>query len=252
MEFTDAQLERYSRQMILPEIGGRGQERLQKAKILVIGAGGLGSPLLLYLAAAGIGTIGIIDADVAELSNLSRQIIFNEAMLGELKVVAAKHSLAQLNSQIQLVSYAEKITKENVVRLVSEYDLIADGCDNAETRFLVHEACFKQQKTLVSAAVRGFQGQLSVFKAYLGEPHPCYRCLYPALPQERENLCLREGVLGVTCGVLGTLQAHEAIREIVGFGQSLSGTLLQIDLRTLTFRKTKLLRDPECNTCKVR
>lgn len=248
LNFSEAEIQRYSRNILLREMGGTGQAKLKAAKILVVGAGGLGSPLALYLAAAGVGTIGLVDADVVELSNLQRQVLHNTASLGRLKVESAAESLARINPLVQVMVHAERLGRENVERLIADYDLICDGTDNFTTRFLVADACVAAKKTLVSAAVLRFEGQISTFKPHTGGP--CYRCLYPEPPPEGlVPPCSEAGVLGAVTGVMGAMQATEVIKEITGIGQSLSGYLLVWDALAAEFRKIRLRKDPACPVC---
>lgn len=245
----DAQL-RYSRNISLPEIGEEGQERLLQSRVLVIGAGGLGSPLLTYLAAAGVGTIGIVDDDRVALSNLNRQILHETADIGQLKTESAKEALHDLNPDIRIVTHPCRLDATNEDEILSGYDLVADGCDNFETRFWVNAACMRHGKTLVSAAVMGFNGQLYTFKPYLGEPHPCYQCLYPELPPaDATPRCSESGVLGAVAGMMGCWQATEVIKELLGIGEGLSGFIMIFDARSATVRKVTLRRDPACPCC---
>lgn len=248
LDFSEAEIQRYSRHILLREIGGTGQARLKAAKVLVVGAGGLGSPLALYLAAAGVGQIGLVDADRVELSNLQRQVIHNNNSIGALKVTSAAESMTRLNPLVSVTPYSTYLDAENVSELIAEYDIICDGTDNFTTRFLLADACVAAKKTLVSAAVLRFEGQLSTFKPHLGGP--CYRCLYPAAPPEGlVPPCAEAGVLGAVTGVMGTLQATETIKEITGIGASLSGFLLVWDALATEFRKVRLRKDPECPVC---
>ncbi len=246
--FSEAEIQRYSRHILLREMGGIGQAKLKAAKVLVVGAGGLGSPLALYLAAAGIGTIGLVDADIVELSNLQRQIAHGVANLGQLKVASAAESLTRINPLVEVITHAQRLGPENVEQLIADYDLICDGTDNFTTRFLVADACVAAKKTLVSAAVLRFEGQISTFKPHQGGP--CYRCLYPEPPPEGlVPPCSEAGVLGAVTGVMGTMQATEVIKEIAGIGQSLSGYLLVWDALAAEFRKIRLRKDPACPIC---
>lgn len=248
LDFSEAEIQRYSRHILLREMGGTGQARLKAAKILIVGAGGLGSPLALYLAAAGVGYIGLVDADTVELSNLQRQVVHGVANIGQLKVESAAESLARLNPLTTVKPHAERLNQDNVAALIAPYDLICDGTDNFSTRFLIADACVVAKKTLVSAAVLRFEGQLSTFKPHIGGP--CYRCLYPAPPPEGlVPPCSEAGVLGAVTGVMGTLQATEVIKEITGMGTSLSGFLLAWDALAMEFRKIRLRKDPECPVC---
>lgn len=248
MNLTDDQIRRYARHIVLPEIGGVGQARLLAAKVLVVGAGGLGSPLLLYLAAAGVGTLGIVDFDHVDSSNLQRQVLFDETATGEPKVDAAAARLAALNSGIRIRRHALRVDARNVRDLVAEYDLVADGSDNIETRRAVHDACMAAGRTLVAAAVQGTDGQLTTYKAHLGPPHPCLRCLFPDAPA-REALpsCAQAGVLGPAAGVMGCLQAVEVVKELLGPpAPSLSGTLLLYDAMAARLDRLQVRRRPEC------
>ena len=248
--FGPDELERYSRHIILPEVGGAGQQALKKARVLVIGAGGLGSPLLLYLAAAGIGTLGIVDDDTVSLSNLQRQVLHGTDDIGRRKTESAAVSIAAINPHVRVVEHAERLTPENADALIGAYDLIADGSDNFDTRFLINDTCYKLQKTLVTAAILRFDGQLSTFKAYKGEPHPCYRCVFPEPPPPGSvPACSEAGVLGALGGVMGSLQALEVVKELLELGDSLSGRLLLYDALRGDVRTVRLRRDPLCRTC---
>lgn len=246
MDFSEEQIRRYARHIILPEVGGTGQARLLAARVLVIGAGGLGSPLIMYLAAAGVGTIGVVDDDVVDLSNLQRQLLHTGERLGQAKTESARAAVAAINPDVRLVAHTERLSAENARRIIEGYDLVADGSDNFPTRFLVNDACRLAGKTLVSAAVLRFDGQLATFKA----PGPCYRCLYPEEPPEDEvPSCAQAGVLGAMAGVMGTLQAVEVVKELLGIGDSLAGSLLVVDGLSTTFRKVRLKPDPACPLC---
>jgi adenylyltransferase/sulfurtransferase len=248
LEFSEDEINRYSRHILLQEVGGTGQARLRAARVLVVGAGGLGSPLLMYLAAAGIGTIGLVDDDVVELSNLQRQIAHTTASIGTPKVESAATTALRLNPDAQIRTHATRLTAANALALFAEYDLICDGTDNFATRFLVSDAAVLARRTLVSAAVLRFEGQLSVFKPHAGGP--CYRCLYPEPPPDgMVPSCSEAGVLGAVTGVLGTLQATEVMKEILGIGESLSGRLLLWDALATRFRTVRLNRDPHCPSC---
>lgn len=248
--FGRDELERYSRHIILPEIGGAGQQKLKKARVLVIGAGGLGSPLLLYLAAAGIGVIGIVDDDTVSLSNLQRQVLHGTEDIGRKKTESAAVGVAALNPHVRVIEHTERLTPENADRLIGGYDVVADGSDNFDTRFLVNDTCYRLKKTLVTAAMLRFDGQLSTFKAWQGEPHPCYRCVFPEPPPPGSvPACSEAGVLGALGGVMGSLQALEVVKELLGLGDSLSGRLLLYDALRGDVRTVKLRRDPLCRTC---
>lgn len=244
---TDTQLERFARHILLREIGGAGQRKLLDAKVVVVGAGGLGAPALLYLAAAGVGRIGIVDDDVVSLSNLQRQILFETREIGMPKVAAAEVRLHRLNPDVALDIHRERLTAENAAMLIAPYDLVLDGCDNFETRFAVSDACLRSGKTLVSAAIGEFDGQLAVFKPDR-KSLPCYRCFVPEAPEGAAS-CTEQGVLGALAGVLGCWAALEVVKEITGFGESLAGKLVLFDGLAGETRKLRLRRDPACAAC---
>jgi len=247
---TDAQFERYARHLILDEVGEAGQARLMAARVLVVGAGGLGSPILLYLAAAGVGTLGIVDDDSVDLSNLQRQIVHPTARIGVAKVESAARTLAEINPEIAVEPHRVRLDAGNAASLVAAYDIVADGSDNFETRYLLNDVCHGLGKTLVAAALSPFEGQLSTFKSHLGPPHPCYRCLFAEPPPpDTVPRCVEAGILGAVAGVMGTLQATEVLKEILGLGESLSGSLLVYDALRTDFHRIKLPRDPDCPTC---
>lgn len=250
MELTDKEWERYARHIILDEVGEAGQKRLLASQVLIVGGGGLGSPLALYLAAAGIGTIGIIDDDKVELSNLQRQIVHDEANIGRAKTQSLAASLARFNSDIKIVTHEARLMETNAREILTGYDLIADGSDNFLTRYLINDMCFHLKKTWVSAALSRFEGQLSVFKPYLGSGHPCYRCLYPDMPpSDLIPRCEEAGILGSIAGVMGSLQATEILKEILGLGESLSGRLMLYDALTPAFTMLKIRKNPDCLFC---
>lgn len=249
LDFSEDDIQRYSRHILLKEVGGIGQAKLKAARVLVIGAGGLGSPLVLYLAAAGVGTIGVVDDDVVDLSNLQRQIAHTTARIGAAKVASAAAAAAAINPGVAIEAYPCRLTAANALDLVARYDLVCDGSDNFATRFLVADACVLAKRTLVSAAVLRFEGQLSVFKPHV-EGGPCYRCLYPEPPPPGAvPTCGEAGVLGAVTGVMGTLQATEVLKEILGIGQSLSGRLLVWEALESRFRSIRLRPDPACALC---
>jgi adenylyltransferase/sulfurtransferase len=249
-DFTDSQLERYARHIVLPEVGGIGQAKLMRARVLVVGAGGLGAPLILYLAAAGVGRIGVVDDDRVSLSNLQRQVIHGMAELGVAKVKSAQAAVARINPEVELIAHEERVTARNVARLIGAYDIVADGSDNFATRFLLTDACHLGKRTLVSAAILRFEGQVATFKSHLGPDYPCYRCLYrEAPPPGLVPSCSEGGVFGALAGVVGSIQATETIKEILGIGASMAGSLLIYDALEVTFRKLKLARDPSCPLC---
>jgi adenylyltransferase/sulfurtransferase len=246
MALNDDELERYARHLVLRQVGGPGQARIRAARVAVIGAGGLGSPVALYLAAAGVGTLGLIDDDTVSLSNLQRQILFRTDDVGRAKVEAGAAALHALNLHVMVRTHAVRLTAANAAPLLADYDIIADGSDNFETRFLANDTAFALKKTLVSAAVTEFEGQLATFKAHDGAS-PCYRCLFAAPPPPGTvPSCSETGVLGAAAGVMGSLQALEVLKEIAGFGQTLAGRLLVYEALTARFRTITLARDPAC------
>ncbi len=247
MEFTDDQIYRYARHIILPEVGGEGQKKLLGAKVLLLGAGGLGSPVALYLAAAGIGKIGIVDFDVVDRSNLQRQILHTTADIGKAKTESAREKLQNMNPDVEVVIHNARLSSENAMEILSGYDIIVDGCDNFPTRYLVNDACVLLGKTNVHGSIFRFEGQVTVFKTPDG---PCYRCLYPEPPPPgMVPSCQEAGVLGVLPGVVGTLQAVETIKIILDKGDALIGKLLLYDALKTEFRKLNLRRDPSCPAC---
>jgi molybdopterin/thiamine biosynthesis adenylyltransferase/rhodanese-related sulfurtransferase len=244
---TQAQAKRYSRHLLVPEVGEQGQLKLLDAKVLLIGAGGLGSPAAYYLAAAGVGTLGIIDADIVDESNLQRQILHNTSRIGRLKVDSARETIEALNPDVKVVAINDRLTKENVAELVAEYDLIVDGTDNFPTRYLLNDASVIARKPVVHGSVFRFEGQLTVFKPYDG---PCYRCLYPEPPPAAlAPSCAEAGVLGILPGIVGMLQASEAIKLILEKGEPLVGRLLTFDALNTEFQELKLYRNPDCPAC---
>jgi adenylyltransferase/sulfurtransferase len=246
MDFTEDQIRRYARHIILPEVGGIGQARLLSSRVLVVGAGGLGSPLILYLAAAGVGTIGVVDDDAVDLTNLQRQVLHTTERVGLAKTESARAAVAAINPDVTVVPHRLRFDASNALGLVGDYDIVADGSDNFPTRFLINDACRLAGKTLVSAAVLRFDGQLATFKP----GGPCYRCLYPAPPQDDDvPSCAQAGVLGAMVGVMGSLQATEVLKELLGIGDSLAGRLLIIDALSSTVRKVRLPPDPACPLC---
>ena len=248
MNLNDKDIDRYSRNILLPEIGGEGQYKLLQAKVLVIGIGGLGSPLLMYLAAAGIGNITIIDSDKVELSNLQRQVIHSTYNIGKFKVDSAKNFIDQINPEINITKINSRIDEHNINDLISKNDIIADGSDNFKTRFLVADTCYKLKKTLVSAAITKYEGQISTWKN--NKNLPCYRCLFANEPIDNNlNNCSSNGVLGSIGGVFGSMQATEVIKETLNIGNSLAGFLNIYDLLNNTFRKIKITKDPNCKLC---
>ena len=248
MKFSEQQIHRYSRQMILPGIGGKGQRKLAEARLFIMGAGGLGSPAAMYLAAAGVGTVGLADFDRVELHNLQRQILHRTHDLGRLKVESGRETLESLNPEVKIRVYSERITSANIRDIIKDYNLVLDGSDNFPTRFLVNDACFFEKKTLISGAILRFDGQLSTFKPHAGGP--CYRCLFPEPPPPGlVPNCAEGGVLGVLPGIIGAIQANEAIKLIIGMGESLVGRLLLFDALNMAFRQLTLRKNTECPVC---
>lgn len=250
LDFTEAELRRYSRHILLAEVGAIGQARLRASSVLVVGAGGLGSPLALYLAAAGVGRIGLIDHDTLELSNLQRQIAHTTARIGRNKAESAAETLASLNPEVRVEVHARRLDADAAEELIPRYDLVCDGTDNFATRFLLGDACHLLGRPLVSAAVLRFEGQLSVFQSHRGPPYPCHRCLHPEPPPPGlVPTCSEAGVLGAVTGVMGTLQATEALKHLLGIGETLAGRLLIWDALDMRFRTVRLTRDPACALC---
>ena len=241
------QAQRYSRHLLIPEVGEAGQLRLLRSKVLLVGAGGLGSPAALYLAAAGVGTLGIVDSDVVDATNLQRQILHSTERLGRPKVESARETLTALNPDVRIVGYEERLTAENIDRIIGGYDVIIDGADNFPTRYLVNDASVKHGIPVVHGSIYRFEGQVTVFKPGAG---PCYRCLFhQPPPPELAPSCAEAGVLGVLPGVIGTLQANEAIKLLLGIGEPLVGRYVLFDALDATFREVRLRRDPECPVC---
>ena len=248
-DLSDAQFKRYARHLILDEVGEEGQAKLLAARVLIIGAGGLGSPVALYLAAAGVGTLGLVDFDDVDVTNLQRQIVHAQESVGMRKVDSAAATLHRLDPAIRIETHDMRVDAGNVDALVRGYDLVVDGSDNFATRYLVHDACYFAKKPLVSGALLRFEGQLSTFKAYDGR-FSCYRCLFPTPPPaDLIPRCEEAGILGSVAGVIGTLQASEALKEILGLGTSLAGSLLIYDALDTQFRRIKVPRDPACALC---
>ena len=246
-ELTHAEIHRYSRHLLIPDVGMEGQQKLKAASVLVIGSGGLGSPVALYLAAAGVGRIGLVDYDVVDFSNLQRQIIHGESSLGDLKVDSARDRMLDLNPEIQVDVYNELITSENAFRIAEPYDIIVDGTDNFPTRYLVNDLCVLTGKPNVYGSIFRFDGQASVFYA---EEGPCYRCLFPEPPPPGlVPSCAEGGVLGVLPGTIGSIQATETLKLILGIGESLIGRLLLYDALDLSFQSVKLNKNPDCKVC---
>ncbi len=244
--FTEEQIKRYSRHIILPEVGGKGQRRLLNSSALLVGAGGLGCPAALYLAAAGVGRLGIVDFDRVDLSNLQRQILHHTHDVGRPKVLSAVDTIADINPGVKVEPYEAQLSSENVKEIIGGYDVIVNGCDNFPTRYLLNDACYFLRKPMVDGSIFRFEGQVTVFFPGKG----CYRCLYPAPPPPGlVPSCAEAGVLGVLCGIIGSLQALEAIKLILGTGEPLINRLVFFDALTLEFRQVKIRRDPECPVC---
>jgi len=244
------ELERYARHIVLQEVGGPGQAALKRARVLVVGAGGLGSPALLYLAAAGVGTLGIVDDDTVSLSNLQRQVIHGTPDVGASKVESATVAIGRINPHVAIEAHGARLSAANALDLISRYDLVADGCDNFSTRYLVSDACYLAKKPLVTAAMGTFDGTLTTLRAHErasdGKPNPSYRCLFPEPPPPGSvPACAEAGVLGAMAGVLGSMMALEVIREIVGFGESLVGRLVMFDARAMRFETLRYGWDPD-------
>jgi molybdopterin-synthase adenylyltransferase len=247
-ELSEPEFHRYARHLILDEVGEEGQAKLKSARVLVIGAGGLGSPALLYLAAAGIGTIGIADDDRVDLTNLQRQIVHATDTVGWAKVDSAARSLGQINPHVRVIRHRKRIDEANAAEMLAGYDLVVDGSDNFATRYVLADACYAHRKPMVWASLLRFEGQLSVFKPWTGGP--CYRCLFAeAPPPGLVPRCEEAGILGAVAGVLGTLQAVEVLKEVLGLGDSLSGRLILYDALSGETRSFKTAKDPECRLC---
>ncbi len=249
MSLSAEEIQRYKRHLVLKEVGGAGQQKLKAARVLLVGAGGLGSPLAMYLAAAGVGTLGLIDDDVVSLSNLQRQILHDTSHIGAAKVDSAKEMIARLNPHVQVETFNARIDAHNAIDIISKFDIVADGSDNFATRYLVSDACYLAKKTLVFAAVGPFDGYVTTFKPHEknadGEPYPSYRCIFPEAPPEGTVAnCEEVGVLGAIVGVVGTLQATEVLKEITGAGESLAGQLLIYDAKGARFQSVKVAWDP--------
>ena len=247
MAFTNEQLERYSRHIILKEIGVKGQKKLLDGKVLIIGAGGLGAPAALYLAAAGVGTIGIADADVVDLSNLQRQVIHSTPDIGKPKVESAKESMQAINPDVTVHTYQDYISSYNIADIIKDYDFILDGTDNFPAKFLINDACVMGEKPFSHAGIIRFQGQLMT---YVPGEGPCYRCVFKnPPPKDAVPTCKEAGVIGAMAGVIGCLQAMEAVKYLTGAGELLTGSLLTYDALKMEFRKIRIQKDPHCGVC---
>lgn len=249
MEITEERLHRYARHIILDEVGEEGQIKLLQSRVLVIGAGGLGSPVLMYLAAAGVGTLAVIDDDVVDITNLQRQIAHTTDRIGIPKADSAAETIAALNPEIRVERHNTRLTPENARGIIRGYDLVADGSDNFSTRYLVNDACYFEKKPLVTAAMLRFEGQATTIRAYQ-DGNPCYRCLFPSPPPpELAPRCEQAGIFGALAGVVGTMQATEVLKELLGLGRGLTGRLLLYDAMDVTLRTLTVARDPACPLC---
>lgn len=247
MSLTEQQMERYSRHIILEQVGGAGQEKLLASKVLIIGAGGLGAPAAVYLAAAGVGTIGVVDGDKVDLSNLQRQIIHHTPDVGEDKVISAQRKIRAINPDTKVRTYNQRATADNIRQIIRDYDFVIDGTDNFPTKFLIDDACYFEKKPFSHAGILQFDGQLITV---LPGQTTCYRCIFSAPPPANAvPSCSQAGVLGVLAGVIGSLQATEAIKYLLGIGELLTGTLLTYNALTMQFRKVRLNRNPDCPLC---
>ncbi len=250
MDFSEDQIHRYARHILLPEIGGVGQSKLLDAKVLVIGTGGLGSPVSMYLTAAGVGTVGIVDDDVVDLSNLQRQIAHATSRVGVFKVESAAQTLSDLNPDVTIHKHRTRLTADNALDLISRYDVVADCTDNFDTRFLINDACYFARVPLVSGAILRFDGQVATYRAFEDGDRPCYRCIFRAPPPPGQiPTCAEAGVLGAMCGLIGSMQATEIVKELLGIGDSMAGKLLICDALSMSFRKITVHRDSGCPLC---
>ncbi len=250
MELSDEQFHRYARHLILDEVGEDGQEKLLASRVLVVGAGGLGAPLLMYLAAAGVGTLGIVDDDEVDLTNLQRQVVHATGSVGRKKTESAKDTLAALNPGINVVTHDVRLTGENAEEILAGYDLVADGSDNFETRYLLNDACYRVGMPLVAAAMLRFEGQLFTFRRNDDAPTACYRCIFPeAPPADLVPRCEEAGILGALAGVMGSLQTTEVLKELLGLGKSLAGRMLIYDALNTGFHTINVPWNPDCDVC---
>jgi adenylyltransferase/sulfurtransferase len=247
MEFTESQITRYSRHILLPEVGGKGQKKIANGKVLLVGAGGLGSPAGLYLAAAGLGTIGLIDSDVVDLTNLQRQVIHHTADVGRPKVLSAKEKIQALNPDVNVLMYEERLNAGNALKIFRDYDVVIDGVDNFPTKFLINDACYFADKPLVHGGILRFDGRVTTI---LPKKSACYRCVFKKPPPEGlVASCQEAGVIGVLAGIIGTIQATEALKIILGIGRPLTDRLLDFDARRTQFREIRVRRNPHCPLC---
>ena len=250
-KLSDKIIQRYSQQIILNEIGIEGQKKILKSKVFILGAGGLGSPVAIYLASAGIGVLGIADFDRVEISNLQRQILFDQESINKSKTEVAKKKINLLNSNTKVNVYKEKISKKNIVKIIKKYDIIVDGSDNFETKYLLNDVSIENKKILISAALNGFEAQITTFKPWIkSKKNPCYRCIFPQSTDNNDDKgCRDTGVIGGLAGVIGSLQSVEVIKEILGIGKSLSGKLILCNLLDGTFKKIKIEKNKHCKKC---
>ena len=247
MSFTEEQITRYSRHILLPEVGGKGQKKLAQAKIFVVGAGGLGSPVALYLAAAGVGTIGLIDSDIVDISNLQRQVLHHTPDVGRSKVQSAKEKIKALNPDVNVETYETRFGQENAIDLIKPYDIVIDGVDNFPAKFLINDACYFSEKPLIHGGILRFEGR--VFSIFPGQS-ACYRCIFKQPPPAGlVPSCQEAGIIGAVAGIIGTIQATEAIKIVLGIGQPLTNRILDFDAQKTTFREIKAKRNPKCILC---
>ncbi len=247
MNFTDEQVTRYSRHILLPEVGGKGQKKIAQSKILLVGAGGLGSPAAFYLAAAGVGTIGLIDSDLVDLSNLQRQVIHQTPDIGRPKVISAKEKIEAINPDVKVLTYEERLVAKNALELIRAYDVVIDGVDNFPAKFLINDACFFAEKPLVHGGILRFDGRVTTI---IPKKSACYRCVFKTPPPPGlVASCQEAGVIGVLAGIIGTLQATEALKLVLGIGRPLTDRMLDFDARKTTFREIKTKRNPNCPLC---
>lgn len=247
MNFTDEQVTRYSRHILLPEVGGKGQKKIAQAKIFIVGAGGLGSPAAFYLAAAGVGTIGLIDGDLVDLSNLQRQVIHQTPDVGRPKVISAKEKIEAINPDVKVLTYEDRLTAKNALDLIKGYDVVIDGVDNFPAKFLINDACFFTEKPLIHGGILRFDGRVTTI---VPKQSACYRCVFKQPPPPGlVASCQEAGVIGVLAGVIGTVQATEALKLVLGIGRPLTNRMLDFDARKTSFREIKVKRNPHCPLC---
>ncbi len=247
MEFSEEQINRYSRHILLPEVGGKGQKKLSKAKVFIVGAGGLGSPVALYLAAAGVGTLGLIDSDVVDLSNLQRQVLHHTPDVNRPKVTSAKEKILALNPDVKVETYEDRLTSRNALDLISQYDVVIDGVDNFPAKFLINDACFFGKKPLVHGGILKFDGRVFTI---IPEQSACYRCIFKEPPPPgKVPSCQEAGIIGVVAGIIGTIQATEALKLILSIGQPLTNRIMDFNALTTKFREIQTKRNPNCHLC---